>query len=60
MTYTLQVDVPDELVSAYEALNTGDDGDIVLAAERAMRERLRDVVDYDRLEEDLSLYPVMT
>lgn len=57
-TYTLSVEVPAELVSAYEALNTGDDDDIVLAAEKAMRARLRDVVNYDDLYEDLEVYPV--
>lgn len=57
-TYTLSVEVPAELVSAYEALNTGDDDDIVLAAEKAMRERLRAIVDYDLCGEDLEVYPV--
>ena len=52
-TITLLVSVPDEQAGAFLTGLTGNDSDIVLAAERAMRDRLGDSPTGDEVEIDM-------
>lgn len=56
IVFNVDVNVPQEQAGAFAEAMTGNDDDIVLAAERAIRDRLSDVdVRYDLTDEEVEL-----
>jgi hypothetical protein len=55
VTFTMEVEVPAEQVEAFREAMTGDDDDIILAAETAMRERVGRSYDVDFEEVEIGV-----